>query len=55
MSVEDLLHHFRKQAGEDDDDDGKPGRAAGQQLDEDKVHVLGVQERPAGGLKQHKC
>lgn len=48
MSVEDLLHHIRKQAGDDNDDDGKPGRTAGQQLHEDKIHVLCVEERPGG-------
>lgn len=48
MSVEDLLHHIRKEAGDDDDYDGEPGRTAGQQLDKDEVHVLGVQEWPAG-------
>lgn len=53
MSVEDLLHHIRKQAGDDNDDDGKPGRAAGQQLHEDKVHVLCVEEGP-GGDKRNK-
>lgn len=53
MSVKDLLDHIGKQAGDDDDDDGEPGRAAGQQLNEHKVHVLGVKEGPAGG-EQHK-
>lgn len=48
MSVEDLLHHIGEEAGDDNDDDGKPGRAARQQLDEDKVHVLGVEEGPGG-------
>lgn len=48
MSVEDLLHHIRKEACYDDDDDGEPGRTAGQQLHEYKVHVLGVEEWPGG-------
>lgn len=48
MSVEDLLYHVRKEAGYDDDNDGEPRRAAGQQLHEHKVHVLGVEERPGG-------
>lgn len=48
VSVENLLHHIRKEAGDDDDDDGEPGRTAGQQLDEHKVHVLGVEEGPGG-------
>lgn len=46
MSVEDLLHHIRKEASYDDDDDGKPGWTAGQQLHEYKVHVLGMEEWP---------
>lgn len=49
MSVEDLLHHIRKEAGYDDDDDGEPRRTAGQKLHEYKVHVLGVEEWPGGG------
>lgn len=48
MSVKDLLHHIRKEASYDDDDDGEPGRTAGQQLHKDEVHVLRVQERPEG-------
>lgn len=48
VSVEDLLDHVRKQAHYYNDDDGEPGRAAGQQLHEHKVHVLGVKEGPAG-------
>lgn len=48
MSVEDLLDHIRKQTRYHDDDDGEPGRAAGQQLHEHKVHVLGVEEGPVG-------
>lgn len=48
MSVEDLLHHIRKEASYDDDDDGEPCRTTGQQLHEYKVHVLGVEERPGG-------
>lgn len=47
MSVHDLLNDVRKEAGDDDDNDGEPGRTAGKQLDKDKVHVLGVQEGPA--------
>lgn len=46
MSVKDLLHHIRKEASYDDDDNGKPCRTAGQQLHKDEVHVLGVQEWP---------
>lgn len=46
VPVEHLLDDVREKAGDDDDDDCEPGRAAGQQLDEDKVHVLGVEERP---------
>lgn len=48
MSVEDLLHHIRKEASYDDDDDGEPRRTTGQQLHKYKVHVLGVEERPGG-------
>lgn len=48
MSVEDLLNHIRKEASYDNDDDGKPGRATGQQLHKDEVHVLGVEEWPGG-------
>lgn len=48
MSVEDLLHHIRKEASYDNDDNGKPSRTAGQQLHKDKVHVLGVEEWPEG-------
>lgn len=48
MSIEDLLHHIRKEASYDDNDDGKPGRSAGQQLHEYKVHILGVEEWPGG-------
>lgn len=51
MSVQDLLHHVRKQAGDDNDDDGKPRRTAGQQLHKDEIHVLGVEEGP-GGIKE---
>lgn len=46
MSVEDLLHHIRKQASDDNDDDGKPRWTAGQQLHEDEIHVLCVEEGP---------
>lgn len=53
MSVEDLLHHIRNQASDDNDDDGKPRRTAGQQLHEDEIHVLRVEERP-GGNKRNK-
>ena len=49
VAVEHLLDDVGEQAGDDDDDDGEPGRAAGEQLDEDKVHVLGVEEGPGGG------
>lgn len=52
MSVEDLLHHIREQASDDDDDDGKPRWTAGQQLHEDKVHVLCVEEGP-GEKRRH--
>lgn len=48
MSVEHLLHHIREEASYDDDDDGEPGRAAGQKLHEYKVHVLRVEEGPGG-------
>lgn len=48
MSVEDLLHHIRKEASYDNDDNGKPGRTTRQQLHKDKVHVLGVEEWPGG-------
>lgn len=53
MSVEDFLHHIRKQASDDDDDDGKPGRTAGQQLHEHKIHVLRMEEWPGGNKR--KC
>lgn len=46
MSEHDLLNYIRKEADDDDNNDGKPGRTTGKQLDEDKVHVLGVQEWP---------
>lgn len=46
MSVEDLLDHIGEEAGYDDENDGEPGRAAGQQLHEDEIHVLCVEERP---------
>lgn len=56
MSVEDLFKHVRREASDDDDDDGKPGRTAGQKLHKNKVHILGVQERPAKRKKkQHGC
>lgn len=48
VPVEDLLHHVGEEAGDHDDDDGEPGRAAGQQLHEHEVHVLGVEEGPGG-------
>lgn len=48
VPVEDLLQHVGGEARDDDDDDGEPGRAAGQQLHEDEVHVLGVEEGPGG-------
>lgn len=53
MSVEDLLQHIRKQASDDDEDDGKPRWTAGQQLHEDEIHVLCVEEGP-GGKKRNK-
>lgn len=53
MSVEDLLHHVREQASDDDDDDGEPRRTAGQQLHEDKVHVLCVEEGPGEERRQY--
>ncbi len=49
VPVEDFLDDIWKQAGDDDDEDGKPGRAAGQQLNKDEVHVLRVKKRPNGG------
>lgn len=54
MPVEHLLDDVREKAGDDDDDDCEPDRAAGQQLDEDKVHVLGVKERPGGGQRSQR-
>lgn len=52
MSVEDLLDHIGEEAGYDDENDGEPGRAAGQQLHEDEIHVLCVEERPEGKKKK---
>lgn len=49
MPIDHLLDDVGEKAGDEDDDDGEPGRAAGEQLDKDKVHVLGVEERPGGG------
>lgn len=54
VPVEHLLDDVREKAGDDDDDDCEPDRAAGQQLDEDKVHVLGVKERPGGGQRSQR-
>lgn len=48
VAEQDLLQHVGDQAAHDDDDDGEPGRAAGQQLHKDEVHVLRVQEGPVG-------
>lgn len=46
MPVKDFLDDIREQAGDDDDEDGKPGRATGQQLNKDEVHVLRVKKWP---------
>ena len=54
VPVAHLLDDVREKSGHDDDDDGEPGRAAGQQLDEDKVHVLGVEERPGGWQRSQR-
>lgn len=51
MPVKDFLDDIREQAGDDDDEDGKPGRATGQQLNKDEVHVLRVKKWPNGGGK----
>lgn len=48
VPVEHLLQHVGEQTGDDDDDHGEPDGAAGQQLDEDKIHVLRLDEGPAG-------
>lgn len=48
VSVEHFLDDIGEQAGDDDDDDGEPGRATGQQLDKHKIHVLRVEEWPVG-------
>lgn len=46
MPVQHFLDDIRKQAGDDDDEDGEPGRATGQQLNKDKIHVLRVEKWP---------
>lgn len=46
VPVKHFLDDVGEQAGGDDDDDGEPGRATGQQLDKDKIHVLRVEEWP---------
>lgn len=46
MSVENFFHDIRKEAGNDNNNDGEPGGTTGQELDKDKVHVLGVEEGP---------
>lgn len=46
VPVKHFLDDVGEQAGDDDDDDGEPGRATGQQLDKDKIHVLRVEEWP---------
>ncbi len=49
VPVKDFLDNIWKKAGDDDDEDGKPGRSAGKQLNKDEVHVLCVKKRPNRG------
>lgn len=46
LPAQDFLENVGKEADSDEQDDDQPGRAAGQHLDEHKVHPLITEEGP---------